>query len=78
MDLYTEKNSSVPQLRLNFGSYRLDLVTTVGQHAKSCSTSPASVGRPLKEATQVLADILDRVQVKDTVRSKNCLVSVLQ
>ena len=37
---------------------------------------PIVSGRPLKEALQVAADVVDRVQVKATIGAKNRLYSV--
>ena len=72
------EHSLLVQSSLNFGTDLINFVTATSQHADSVVSSPAIVGRPLEEATQVVADVLDRVQVEDAVGAKNCLSSVLQ
>ena len=57
----------------NFASDSIDCVTPTLESSDSIPSSPATFVRPLKEVLQVIADVIDGVQVKSTVGAENRL-----
>ena len=61
----------------NVWSYLIDFVASSFQCCDSPVTGSAVFSRPLKEYLQVVADTLNRSQIKNTIRTKNRLFSVI-
>ena len=62
---------------LNFSSHFVDFVTSRLKGLDSLLTSSTVFVRPLEELLQIVADVIDRVQVEKAIGAKNCLFSML-
>ena len=61
---------------LNVASDLIDKSTSSLKSTDSFLSSPAILVRPFEEALQIVADIVDRVQVKRTIGANDRLFSV--
>ena len=66
------------QIGLNVSSDFIDLVTSPLKGPDPCFSGTAVFGRPLEKAAQIVANVIDRVQIKDAVRTENCLFGVFK
>ena len=64
------------QVGLNVPSELIDFFTSALKGPDSPLPSTTLSDRPLQEALQIVADVVDRVQVKSTIRAENCLFRV--
>ena len=62
---------------LNSGSDSVDLATSSLKSLDSSSPRSAVFVRPSEEVLQIVADVVDRVQIKSAIGAKNSLFNVL-